>query len=228
MVTIKKSTLHFLRQLARNNDREWFTANKEHYEKAKLNTETFIDALIDRMNTHDDIETESGKKSLYRIYNDLRFSSDKTPYNPRFAGYLRRMKPALRGGYYFWIKPGASRIGCGFVYPNADDLGRIREDIDMNTDDWNKLLRSKSIISTFGQLQGEQVKTAPRGFDKNHPALHLLRFKQFWFERHFTDKEVLASNFLAEMNKSYKAIRPFFDYMSDILGTDANGEPLYR
>lgn len=224
--TIHPATLRFLRQLSANNNREWFGAHKAQYEDAKTNAEEFVDALIAKMNVHDQLETPSGKKSLYRIYNDVRFSKDKTPYNPRFAGYLRRVKPFLRGGYYFWIRPGGSRIGCGFVYPNSNDLKRIREDIDLNHEDWYKLLRSKGLRASFGEMQGEQVRTVPRGFNADHPAIDLLRYKQFWFERSFTDREVVAKDFLANVNKTYKSIRPFFDYMSDVLTTDGNGEPL--
>ncbi|MBT1703762.1 DUF2461 domain-containing protein [Chryseosolibacter indicus] len=223
---IQKSTFDFLKKLSVNNNREWFASNKAKYEGAKENAEQFIDALIAKMNEHDDLETPSGKKSLYRIYNDVRFSDDKTPYNPRFAGYLKRRKPFLRGGYYFWIKPGNSRIACGFAHPNPDDLKRIRQDIEVNYEDWYKLLKLKTVVSTFGAMQGEQVRTAPRGFEKDHPAIGLLRFKQLWFERSFADKEVLADDFLLNVNKSFKAIRPFFDYVSEVLGTDLNGETL--
>jgi uncharacterized protein (TIGR02453 family) len=222
---IQKSTLDFLRKLSANNNREWFAVNRSGYEAAKFNVENFADMLIAKMNEHDQIETTSGKKCLYRIYNDVRFSKDKTPYSGRFAGYLRRLKPSLRGGYYFWIRPGGSCVGCGFANPSPDDLRRIREDIDLNYDDWYRLLKLKSLKSTFGVMQGESVKTAPRGFDTDHPAIELLRFKQFWFERTFTDREVLSGNFLTQVNKTYKAIRPFFDHMSDVLTTDANGEP---
>lgn len=222
---INSSTFDFLRKLSANNERQWFADHKDQYEAAKENAEHFVDALIAKMNTHDVLETPSAKKSLYRIYNDVRFSKDKSPYSPRFAGYLRRSKPFLRGGYYFWIRPGSSTIGCGFVYPNAEDLKRIRRDIELNYSVWHKLLKSKSIVSHFGAMQGEKVKTAPRGFPIDHPAIDLLRFKQFWFERKFSDKEVLASDFLLNVNKTFKAIRPFFDYMSDILTTDGNGEP---
>jgi uncharacterized protein (TIGR02453 family) len=223
---IKKSTLDFLRKLSNNNNREWFAAHKIQYEAAKENTEHFVDALIAKMNTHDQIETPSAKKSLYRIYNDVRFSKDKSPYNPRFAGYLKRLKPALRGGYYFWIKPGHSTIGCGFTYPNPEDLKRIRQDIDLNYDDWHKMLKAKSLVANFGAMQGTRVRTAPRGFQSDHPAIELLRFKQFWFERTFTDKEVLGHDFLLTVNNHYKAIRPFFNYMSEVLTTNVNGESL--
>lgn len=224
---IEKSTLTFLQKLSANNTREWFADHKADYERAKENAEKFMDGLIARMSTHDQLETLSGKKSLYRIYNDVRFSKDKSPYNPRFAGYLKRSKPLLRGGYYIWIRPGHSRVGCGFSYPNADDLKRIRQDISVNYDDWTKLLKRKTITEHFGAMQGEQVKTVPRGFDANDPALALLRYKQYWFERAFTDREVTAPDFLLNVNKTFKGIRPLFDYMSNLLTTDANGESLY-
>lgn len=221
---IEKKTFQFLKDLSRNNNRDWFQKNKPQYLSAQQNAIEFVDHLIELMNQHDDIETLSGKKALYRIYNDVRFSADKSPYNPRFAGHLKRRKPLLRGGYYFWIKPGESRVGCGFTYPNSEDLLRIRQEIDLNYDVWRKILKGKVLMRHFGNMQGDQVKTAPKGFSKEHPAIELLRYKQFWFERLFTDKEVLAKNFVAEVNKTYKVIRPFFDHMSEVLTTDLNGE----
>jgi uncharacterized protein (TIGR02453 family) len=223
---IKKSTLIFLQKLSANNNREWFNANRSKYEDAKENAEYFVDVLIAKMNKHDVLETPSGKKSLYRIYNDVRFAKDKSPYNPRFAGYLKRSKPFLRGGYYLWIKPGQSRVGCGFSYPNSDDLKRIRQDIALNYDDWDKLLSSRSLRSNFEKMSGDLVKTTPRGFTNDHPAIDLLRFKQYWFERKFTDREVLSEDFLSTINNTFKSIRPFFDYMSEVLTTDSNGESL--
>lgn len=220
---IEKTTLSFLSTLSRNNNRDWFQSHKEHFQQAQSNVVEWLDGLIVLMNKHDQLQTKTGKEGLYRIYNDVRFSQDKTPYNPRFAGNLKRVKPFLRGGYYFWIKPGESRVGCGFTYPNSQDLKRIREDIALNYDEWKSLLRNKKLTTYFGSMQGEQVKTAPKGFTVTDPAIDLLRYKQFWFERSFTDKEVLAPDFQKEVNATYKTIRPFFDYMSEVLTTDANG-----
>jgi uncharacterized protein (TIGR02453 family) len=223
---IQSTTLDFLKRLSKNNNRDWFNSHKDQYIAAQENMIEFVDSLLSQMNRHDQIENESGKKSLYRIYNDVRFSKDKSPYNPRFASYLKRSKPMLRGGYYFWIKPGASKIACGFAYPNAEDLKRVRMDIIHTYKDWNKLINQKSIRFAFGQMQGEQVKTTPKGFEKDHPAIDLLRYKQYWFECSFTDKEVLAKDFVMIVNKKFKSIRPFFDYMSEVLTTDVNGEAI--
>src|SRR6267154_6216053 len=203
---IEKSTINFLKRLSTHNDRDWFNHHEEAYRHAQENVVQFADQLIVLMNRHDRIETPSGKKSLYRIHDDVRFSADKSPYNPRFAGYLKRYKPLLRGGYYWWIKPGASRVSCGFAYLHPEDLKRIRLDIQDNYDDWKRLLNSKGIKANFGKMQGEKVKTTPKGFDKDDPAIDLLRYKQFWFSRSFTDRDVLAPGFLNEVNKTFKSI----------------------
>jgi uncharacterized protein (DUF2461 family) len=117
-------------------------------------------------------------------------------------------------------------MACGFGHPGADDLKRMRVDIEDNYVDWQKILNSKSIRSTFGEMKGEKVKTAPQGFSKEHPAIELLRFKQYWFTRSFSDQEVLDTNFLGTVNKTFKTIRPFFDYASEVLTTNLNGEPI--
>ena len=223
---IEKSTFQFLKNLLKNNNREWFLKNKDKYLIAQANAQQFFDALIKKMNEHDRIQTVSGKEALYRIYNDVRFSKDKTPYNPRFAGNLRRQKPELRGGYYVWIKPDNCRIGCGFTYPNAEDLLRIRKDISINYTDWKKILNAKALKNTFGEMQGEKVKTTPKRFPKDHPAIELLRYKQFWFERSFSNAEVLSPSFLKEVDTSFRKIRPFFNYMSEVLTTTTNGESI--
>lgn len=228
MAIIEAATFGFLKRLARNNNRDWFAEHKQEYLDAQRNAEQFADALIMKMNIHDRIETPSGKKSLYRIYNDVRFSDDKKPYKPRFAGHLRRLKPHLRGGYYYWITPGNSRVGCGFTYPDAADLKRARMDILYNYNDWRKILRSKGIVKNFGVMEGDQVKTAPQGFPKDHPAIDLLRYKQYWFEHSFTDAEVLDRHFLRNVVALYRSIRPFFDHMSEVLTTDLNGEALSK
>jgi uncharacterized protein (TIGR02453 family) len=224
MTTIHPSTLKFLKELAKHNDRDWFTARKQSYLDAQENVCCFIDELIIEMNKHDQLDHTSGKKSLYRIYNDVRFSKDKSPYNVRFAFSLSRATKLRRGGYYVIIKPGASYLSCGFFAPNPADLSRIRADISQNYGQWNKILRSKTIASNFDPLAGDQVTTAPRGFDSRHPAIALLRHKQFILRHYFTDAEVVSPDFLKTVNKTFKAVRPFFDYMSEVLTTDLNGE----
>lgn len=132
-----------------------------------------------------------------------------------------------RGGYYFHIEPGNTFIAGGFWAPNAEDIKRIREDISSDPELLRKIINSKTFVQTFGSLQGERLKTAPKGFDAADGAIDLLRYKQFLLVRKFTDDEVLSPSFLKEADQTFKNMRPFFDYMSDVLTTDANGELLH-
>ncbi len=222
-VAIPKSSLNFLKDISKNNNREWFAKNKDRYLIEYENMICFTDALLNEMKKHDNIETLSGKNSLFRIYRDTRFSKDKTPYKTYWAGGFKRATKKLRGGYYFQIEPGASLAAGGFFSPNAADLLRIRQDIDLNYSAWKKIVSGKTITSLFGALKGEKVATSPKGFSKENPAIGLLKHKQFYFERKFTDKEVLAPGFLKQLNQTFKRLRPWFDFMSDVLTTDLNG-----
>ena len=220
---LHQSGFDFLNKLKKNNNREWFNKHKDDYLEQLTHIELFADALLTRLNKHDVIETPSGKKSLYRIYRDTRFSEDKTPYKLRFAGHFTRATKYRRGGYHFNLQPGNSYISGGFWGPETEDLRRIREEIAFDPAPIKKIINNRSFVSMFGSLQGEQLKTAPKGFDAGHEAIGLLRYKQFLLRRPFSDKQVLSPDFLQEADRTYKAMRPFFDYMSEVLTTDANG-----
>lgn len=228
VVPIEKSTFDFLRQLSKNNNRDWFAKHKPKYLAAHENMIAFAEVVLQRMKAHDLIETPSGKASLFRIYRDIRFSKEKTPYQTCFHGGFKRATKLRRGYYYFHIAPGNTYMSGGFYGPNAEDLKRIREDIDRNHEDWRKLLKSKPIKETFGTLDGDKVATAPRGYAKDHPAIDLLRHKNFILRHHFSDKEALAPNFADLLDKTFQKIRPFFDYMSEVLTTDLDGRSLYE
>lgn len=223
MASISKENFDFLNQLRKNNNREWFNAHKEEYLKQHENTIEFADKLLLSIHQHDNIETLTGKKSLYRIYRDVRFSKNKLPYKTHWSGGFRRATNELRGGYYFHIEAGNSMVGGGFWGPNKEDLLRIREDIAIDDSELRSVLADKTFIDTFGNLEGEQLKTCPKGFDKEHPAVDLLRYKQFIISKKFTDKEVLSPDFAEKVNDTFKKMRPFLDYMSMSVTTDANG-----
>lgn len=224
--SIQPSNFEFLKLLKKNNDRDWFNAHKERYLKELGDVENFAEALLTLMNAHDAIETPSGKKSLHRIYRDIRFSKDKTPYNTHWGGGFKRASKMRRGSYYFHLSPGNSFIAGGFWGPESGDLKRIREEFAYDAKPFRKILKSKSFVSHFGTLKGEQVKTTPKGFDPGDEAIDLLRYKQFLIRKSFTDKEVMSPDFLKKINEAFRAMRPFLDYMSDALTTDVNGEPI--
>jgi uncharacterized protein (TIGR02453 family) len=220
---IHKSGFDFLGQLKKNNNRDWFNARKGRFEEEQALVAQFAEALLQELNGHDEIETPSGKKSLHRIYRDTRFSADKTPYKTNWSGHFKRATKYRRGGYYFHLEPGNSFIAGGFWAPNPADLKRVRDDIAFDAAPLRKILKAKAFVATFKELRGEQLKTAPKGFEADHEAIDLLRYKQFLLVRRFTDQEVLSEGFLAAANLTFKNMRPFFDYMSEVLVSDANG-----
>ncbi len=223
---VHPSALSFLDDLKRNNNRDWFNANKTAFQQEQELIEAFAGALLHDLNAHDVIETASGKKSLYRIYRDTRFSADKTPYKTHWSGSFKRAAKHRRGGYYFHIERGNSFVGGGFWGPEKEDLKRIREEIAHDATLLRKILNSQSFISTFESLKGEQLKTTPKGFDAGHPDVDLLRYKQFLLIRRFSDEDVLSPDFANQVGQTFKNMRPFFDYMSELLTTDANGLPI--
>jgi len=223
-VRIQPGVLSFLNDLEAHNEKTWFEANRSRYQTAHANMVGFADALLARMRTYDKLSTPSGARSLMRIHTDQRFHKDRPPYAPRFGGRLVRVKPALRGGYFFRIQPGGrSHITCGFMGPDPEDLRLIRQDIAYDHATWRRILRGKSLHALLGDLFGEELATVPRGYPKKHPAADLLRKKQFLLRRTFTDAEVLAPDFLDEVVKTYRAVRPWFDHMTAVLTSDANG-----
>ena len=218
----EKSTLNYLQELQLNNNRDWFADEKETYLKAQLNAKDVFAAIHLKLQKHDEIE----KSKMMRIYRDVRFSKDKTPYKVHFANSYARLGKDLRGGYFLRIRPGASFLAGGFWEPSKDDLFRIRKEIELDASEIKEVLQDKNYKKYFGGKfeSFSELKTAPRGFDKEHPDIELLRKKGFIASRSFTDEEVLASNFSEEVDKSFKALRPFFNLFSDILTTNLNGE----
>ncbi len=220
--TIKKESFDFLNDLAQNNNRAWFTEHKAKFQIQQSQVKGFFTAVQEDLNTHDQIE----KMKLFRIYRDVRFSKDKTPYKAHFAGSFSRLGAERRGGYYIRIKPGETFIATGFWNPNKEDLLRIRKELEVSAEDFRAIFNAQDFKTTWGELQGDTVKTAPKGFDKTHPDIDLIRHKQFIFAKNFTDAAVLSKDFIEKVNHSFKAIRPFFDLMSTVLTTNLNGESL--
>lgn len=222
MQIITTEIFDFLKELNQNNNREWFNENKSRFKTIEADVKKFYNAVKENLERHDKIE----KMKMFRIYRDVRFSADKTPYKPHFAGSFSRLGAQLRGGYYLRIKPGETFIATGFWDPNKEDLLRIRKEWETDASELKAILNDKKFKSIWGELQGEGVKTAPKGFDKEHPEIALIRKKQFIFVRNFDDQEVRSKDFIAKVDESFMAIRPYFDLMSSILTTNLNGESL--
>lgn len=221
-IKIIPATLEFLTDLRSNNTREWFAENKSRYEDAKANVKQFVAELEMMLNEHDAIE----ESKVFRIYRDVRFSKDKTPYKTNIGVGFTRATAARRGGCYLNIEPGNMMIGGGFWGPSSADLKRIRYELAHDAEPMRALLSSKSFVDNFGALQGDALKTAPKGYAKDHPNVDLLRYKQFLLSKTFSDKEVTKADFMEKCSEGFRAMRPFFDYMSMVLTTNENGESI--
>jgi uncharacterized protein (TIGR02453 family) len=221
---MNKIVFDYLKTLEKNNNREWFAEHKDQYEEALAEMKVLAEKVYQELTKTDVLETPSGAKSLHRIYRDVRFKKDKTPYKINFSSSFKRATATRRGSYYFHIQPGNSFVAGGFWGPNPEDLKRIRERILIENIDYKAIITSKEFIETFGSVYGEQVKTAPKGFDKEDENIDLVKPKQFILKHDFTDKEVLDPNFHLKIVAIFQKMRPYFDLMSDFLTTNLNGE----
>ncbi|WP_303317629.1 DUF2461 domain-containing protein [Flavivirga abyssicola] len=223
-ITVPKEALDFFKKLEKNNNRDWFNERKKAFKTMEAEVKQVYSTIFDALNTHDEID----KLKMFRIYRDVRFSKNKDPYKTHFGGSFHRTKPRLRGGYYLHIQPNnESFIATGFWEPAPADLLRIRKEFEMDDSEIREILANKKFNSVWGDtFVGDEVKTAPKGFSKEHKAIDLIKKKQYIFTKKYTDKEVLDANFIKDVNESFKAIRPYFDYMSDVLTTDLNGVSL--
>ena len=223
-MTITPKTLAFLKALKTNNNRDWFSNHKTEFLEHQMGITLFYETLYQKLNQHDTVDAFK----VYRIYRDVRFSKNKAPYKSHFAGSFHRKKPELRGGYYLQLAPDdESFLAGGFWNPNKEDLLRIRKELESDASAFRNFLKSPEFVAHFGgTLEGEELKTAPRGFPKTHPNIDLIRKKGFIAVKKFTDKDVLSPEFSKNVDLSFQALRPFFDVMSDILTTNLNGESL--
>ncbi len=220
---LTKSTFEFLDLLTKNNNRDWFSDNKKRFETENNLAKVFFTEVFTDLEKIDSLE----KMQVFRIYRDVRFSKDKLPYKNHFSVGFTRTKPLLRGGMYLHIENNASFVGGGFWEPNNEDLFRIRKELELDSSDLREIIADATFKKMFGTLEGEELKTAPKNFDKFHPNIDLIKKKQYLLTRKFTNKEVLSPNFKDEVIATFKAMRPFFNYMSEVLTTDLNGENLY-
>ena len=226
MITaVPKASLTFLKDLKKNNTREWMADHKSRYQDSEKVLKDLYATIKTGLNETDDIE----KLKVFRINRDIRFSKDKTPYNVHRSASFSRAGAHRRGGYYLRIEPGnKSVIAGGFFNPEKEDLKRIRTEFHLDASEIRDILNDSAFAKAFpnGFETSNAVKTAPRDFDKNDPNIDLIKLKSFVVRKEFTDREVMQSDFSETVVSHYKLLRPYFDYMSDVLTTDLNGESI--
>ena len=212
--------LKFLRDISRNNNREWFEKKKPRYLQTKEYFEDFLEALHKELLKFDEsLAGLNPRKQGFRIYRDVRFSKDKRPYKVNMgAGFSAHGKMEQEPGYYIHIEPGKSFVAGGLYMPDPTNLSKIRQEVDYNADGLLKILNNKKFKKYFKGLDDfDQVKTAPKGYPKDHPHIDLLKNKSFIVSRYFTDTQVKDKKFVKQLVEICKAIKPLNDFLKEAI-----------
>lgn len=211
-----ESTLNFLNQLAKNNNKEWFDANRKTYEGIKVEFGNLVQLLIDKNTLFDNaLMGLEPKQCIFRINKDVRFSKDKLPYKTNIGASINPGgKKSMIAGYYIHIEPNKSFLAGGCYMPPPETLAAIRQEIDYNTSDFKKIISAKDFKTYFKELsQDDKLKTAPKGYDKNHADISLLQHKHFIVVHNLTNDQVCNKNFATYASKVFKAMLPLNQFL---------------
>ncbi len=211
-----QNVLPFLKKLQANNTKDWFDTNRPTYEIAKQEFEIFVQQIITGICKFDKaVEEQEAKKCIFRINKDVRFSKDKSPYKNNMGASINPGgKKSLVPGYYLHIQPGASFLAGGVYMPMPDVLAKIRQEIDYNPNPLLKILKSKSFKKYFKDLdQEDKLKNPPKGYDKEHKHVELLKHKHFIVSHPLSDKDLNEAKIKETIISGFKAMHPFLGYL---------------
>lgn len=213
-------TLEFLENLQNNNNKEWFEGNRKQYESARDAFEHLIANVITQFHTVNDVDGLAPKDAIFRINRDVRFSKDKSPYNTNMSALIGPDgRKSMGRSYYIRIAPrNESVVASGAIGLTGPELQKIREAIVADAQPLRAIINADTFKQTFGSLRGDQLKTAPKGFPKDHPNVDLLRFNQFMAEHHFSDEEVVNEHFVESIIAVCQAAKPLTMYFDQLLG----------
>lgn len=216
---LQSATLEFLRHLVENNNREWFQENRKKYDNAKADLEVLVGNLIVELSKFQDLGNLQVKDCIFRINRDIRFSKNKAPYKSNLsAGIGPGGRSAGKIDYYLHIQPdGQSFLGGGMWDPSTDQLARYRQEIDYNADELKSIIHDETFRKYFPEIHGAVLKTAPKGYPKDHPEIELLKRKELFFTHRFSDKDVTSKGFKENIVSGIKLLKPYCDYMNYIL-----------
>lgn len=213
--------LKFLKDIKKNNDRTWFEKNKPKYLEVKQDFEDFVGTLLKEFTKFDEgLAGLDHKKLPFRIYRDVRFSKDKSPYKTNMgAGFSPNGKLVQEPGYYLHIEPGNKSFVAGGIYmPDAANLSKIRQEIDYNFEKLKKILNASAFKKSFdGFDEFDKLKTMPKGYAKDHPQIELLKLKSYIVSHSFTDKEVVDPTFAKNIVLHARAIKPLNSFIKESL-----------
>lgn len=218
MSIITKETFYFLNQLKQHNNRPWFEKNKPVYEKARAEYLGFVTKLVNGIRKIEPIPEKDPSKYIQRIYRDIRFSKDKTPYKSHFSSIIDRGPENRKSPLYVHIQPGKSMIGAGIWDPPAETLKQVRQEIDYHSGGLKKIIHAKDFVKYFGKISGSKLIRPPKGYEADNPNIELLKFKQLYVERSFDDEMVTSGHLISEILKTYKAALPFLIFFDTAMG----------
>ena len=212
---MQSSTLQFLRNLEKNNNREWFNENKTLYQETQQDVISFVEKLMEEMADFDEeIGKLEAKKSVFRIYRDTRFSKDKTPYKTNFGAGLGMGKGNKISGYYLHIEPGKSFLAGGVYKPEPSVLKTIRQEISAFGDEFKAILEQDEFRNYFRGLSVEdKLKKVPQGFEKDDKMAEYLKLKHFIVTHPISDEQLLSENAVKEFTEIFKAMKPLNDFL---------------
>lgn len=217
---IKAETFNFLKNLVENNNRDWFQEHKAEYGQSRENVIDFAQQIIFLLAKTDpkvnaDIDP---KKCVMRIYRDVRFSKDKTPYKNNFGINLRTGSGNTELGYYVHIQPGNAFAGGGYWMPQAEHLKAIRQEIDYNGEALSSIVNDASFIDAFSAFdQQEQLKNNPKSYEADHPHINLLKLKSFAAIHHLSDQELMEKSAVQTVVKYLTKITPLNNFLAQAL-----------
>lgn len=199
-----------------NNNREWFDENRNWYKDVKVEVEAFVDNLIADLQKMDpSLEDVSAKNTVFRLFRDIRFSNDKTPYKNHFGAYIASGgRKSLKAGYYIHIEPDNSFLGGGIYMPPAPQLLQIRTAIYDNIDEYNSIINNPVFKQVFGKVDGEELKTSPKGFPKDFAHLELIKLKSYTVWRKLSDEEILSPSLKADALKYFEVMKPLNQFFN--------------
>jgi uncharacterized protein (TIGR02453 family) len=214
---LQASTLKFLKDLAKNNNRPWFETNRKKYEQAKEDFLAMTERCIGGISSFDPpIATLKAKDCTFRINRDVRFSKDKSPYKSNIAAYFNRNgKKGNGAGYYLHIEPGKSFAAGGMWMPEPKELAKIRQEIDYSFEEWTKFTGNASFKKTFtAGVKGEALVRPPKGYEESNPAIEFLKLKSFIVTKPFADDSILHKSFVKEVAHTFKTMKPLIDFLN--------------
>ncbi len=216
---LQLSTIRFLKNLKKNNHKEWFDANRKQYEEAKQDFSTLIQTLINQHGKKDaGIAQLQAKECIFRINRDVRFSKDKSPYKTNMgASITNGGKKSILAGYYFHLEPGNSFVGGGLWMPLPENLKKVRQELDYCFDEFSAILRNKKFITQYKELDRSEefcLSRPPKGYDENNPAIEFLKLKSFIAIRSVPDAELTSAELPKKLLASFDALQPLLSFIN--------------